>query len=240
MKNNVNGIKKVECENCAMNRLCLPTLIGDRKFNFTQDLLNCRNYAVKQGSFLFKQGDEFNSIYAICSGGIKLATKSTHKTEQVAGFYYPGEIVGASAINTKRYQTDAIVLGGTKICKMPFNQLELISHSIPEIMTEIFKLMSNELSLHQEILKTLSGNKTAEEKLAAFFINTSQRYAQHGFSEKIFKLVMTRLDIGNHLGLAKATVSRMMQRFINKGFVEITGRNCHLLDLQQLRNIVAD
>jgi len=240
MSKDVLGLNKVECTNCAMNTICQPTVVGDRKFNFTQDLLNCHNFSVNQGSLLFRQGDEFKSIYAICSGGIKLTTNSSHQTEHVTGFYYPGEIVGASAISSNHYQTNAIILSGTKICEMPFKQLEVISQSIPEIMTEIFNLMSNELSLHQEILKTLAGNKTAEEKLAAFFINTSQRYGQHGFSENKFKLGMTRMDIGNHLGLAKATVSRMIQRFINKGFLEISGRNCHLLEIQQLRNIITN
>jgi len=239
MKKNIPGFSKVECTNCAMNTICQPTLVGDRKFNFTQDLLSCQNYTVNQGSLLFRQGDEFRSIYAICSGGIKLTT-SFHQTEQVTGFYYPGELVGASAISSNYYQTNAIVLSGTKVCEMPFKQLEIISQSIPKIMTEMLKLMSNELSVHQEILTMLGGNKSAEEKLAAFFINTSQRYTQHGFSGNKFKLGMTRLDIGNHLGLAKATVSRMIQRFIEKGFLEINGRNCNLIDLQQLHSVVVN
>jgi len=240
MKNNIPGINKVKCENCAMHAICQPELVENRKIHYAHDILKCRNQSIKRGSFLFRQGDSFNSIYAICSGGIKLTTTASNKTEQVAGFYYPGEIVGPSAISSNYYQTDAVALSGTQICELPFNQLELISLSEPEVMVNIFKLMSNELSLHQDILKNIAGNKSAEEKLAAFFINASQRYSLHGFPETNFKLGMTRLDIGNHLGLAKATVSRMIKRFMNKGFLRISGRNCHLLDLQQLRNIVTE
>jgi len=240
MKNNIPGINKVECGKCAMHAFCQPDLEGNRKIRFTRDILKCKNLSIQRGSFLFHQGDSFKSIYAICSGGIKLTTTSSNKTEQVASFYYPGEIVGSSAISSNYYQTNAIALSGTQICELSFNQLELICLSDPGIMAEIFKLMSSELSLHQEILKTLAGNKSAEEKLAAFFINASQRYSLHGFSENKFKLGMTRLDIGNHLGLAKATVSRMIKRFMNKGFIRISGRNCHLLDIQQLRNIVTE
>ena len=72
-------------------------------------------------------------------------------------------------------------------------------------------MAAQELTLAQEQMVVL-GRRTAEEKIAAFLIGMRNRYARiHGSSVHV-PLPMTRLDIGDYLGLTVETVSRMMTR----------------------------
>ena len=48
----------------------------------------------------------------------------------------------------------------------------------------------------------------AEERLAAFLLNLSQRFVARGYSPSEFHLRMTREEIGSYLGLKLETVSR--------------------------------
>lgn len=45
---------------------------------------------------------------------------------------------------------------------------------------------------------------------------------------------MSRADIGNYLGLAVETVSRILGRFQQQGLVEVSGREVNLLNLEEL------
>ena len=54
----------------------------------------------------------------------------------------------------------------------------------------------------------LLGKRSAEERLAEYLIGLSRRFASRNYSGTQFRLSMSRLDIGNYLGLAEETVIR--------------------------------
>jgi len=66
--------------------------------------------------------------------------------------------------------------------------------------------------------------KNAEERLAAFIYNLSRRFAQRGFSQREFRLTMTRGDIGNYLGLTVETISRLLGRFQKSEMLSVKGK----------------
>ena len=48
---------------------------------------------------------------------------------------------------------------------------------------------------------------------------------------------MSRADIGNHLGLAVETVSRILGRFQQQDLVAVSGREVNILDLTALSTL---
>jgi CRP/FNR family transcriptional regulator len=85
----------------------------------------------------------------------------------------------------------------------------------------------------------LLSRKTADQRLATFFTSLSDRFRRRGYSPYSFRLSMSRADIGNYLGLAVETVSRIIGRFQSQGLVAVSGREVHILDLASLA-LVAD
>jgi len=80
-------------------------------------------------------------------------------------------------------------------------------------------------------------NMSAQQKLAAFLVNLSSRYLTRGYSASRFQLRMTREEIGNYLGLAVESVSRLLSNFKKTGVIEVNYRELELLDLPALRAI---
>ncbi|MEY3498279.1 MAG: hypothetical protein RLZZ325_1286, partial [Pseudomonadota bacterium] len=74
----------------------------------------------------------------------------------------------------------------------------------------------------------------AEERLAGFLINLSQRYAARGYEFTEFDLKMSREDIGSYLGIQIETVSRMLSRFTESGLLQIKQRHVKLIDIEGL------
>jgi CRP/FNR family transcriptional regulator len=84
----------------------------------------------------------------------------------------------------------------------------------------------------------LLGSMRAEERLAAFLLNLTQRLQARGFSPSSLILRMTREEIGSYLGLKLETVSRTFSKFQDDGLLEVKQRQIRILDLPGLRQIV--
>jgi len=84
----------------------------------------------------------------------------------------------------------------------------------------------------------LLGSMRAEERIAAFLLNLSQRYPERGYSSTEFVLRMTREEIGSFLGLKLETVSRPFSRFQQEGLIQVNGRSIKLLDIVALKQLL--
>jgi CRP/FNR family transcriptional regulator len=80
----------------------------------------------------------------------------------------------------------------------------------------------------------LLGSMNAEERLAAFLINLSQRLKARGYSSHEFHLRMSRAEIGSYLGMKLETVSRTFSAFQQQRLLEVDKRHIRILDLEAL------
>ena len=90
----------------------------------------------------------------------------------------------------------------------------------------------------ERTLMVLLGSMRAEERLAAFLLNLSQRMAARGFSANRFVLRMTREEIGSLLGLKLETVSRLLSRFQTEGLIMVRHREIEIKAIQALRAVI--
>jgi CRP/FNR family transcriptional regulator len=101
-------------------------------------------------------------------------------------------------------------------------------------MTRAF---AREITRSQEQM-VLLGVMRAEQRVAAFLLDLSERYGRLGYSRLRFLLRMSRHDIGSYLGLQLETVSRVLSRLHREGLVQVQGKSIALLDLPALRLLV--
>jgi CRP/FNR family transcriptional regulator len=76
----------------------------------------------------------------------------------------------------------------------------------------------------------LAGDYSADQRMAAFLVSLSRRYAQRGFSATRLRLTMTRVDMASYLRLAPETVSRVLRRLQEDGLVNVDKRALELRD----------
>ena len=222
----------VSCNDCSLNPICLPVAVDKDQLKKLDELIN-RRRPIRKGEHIFLAGENFHSIYAIRSGSIKTYSITEEGEEQVTGFYLPGEIIGMDGINTNRHTNSAKALESTTLCEIPFEQMEELSSEIPTLQRHFFKLMSKEIQADQQLLLLLS-KKPADERIASLLLNFGARHKQRGLSATEFRLSMSRNDIGNYLGLAVETVSRVFTRFQSENLIQAEGKEIKILDWEEL------
>lgn len=226
---------KIACSNCNLFQLCLPMGIDDQDLDRLEQIIK-RKKPLQRGDFVFRIGDPLHSIYAIRAGSVKTFTFTEDGYEQVTGFHLSGELLGLDAISTDRHSCTAKVLETTQVCEIPFHRLEELGREVPNLSHQFLRLMSKELVQDHSLLMQLS-KKSAEERLAAYLLNLSTRYRQRGFSAKEFNLSMSRTDIGNYLGLAVETVSRLFSRLQEDGVITVNRKHIVLNDLDRMAEL---
>ena len=212
----------IHCHDCGISQLCIPLTLNQHELNQLDNIIE-RKKPIQKGQILFSHGDELKSLYAIRSGTIKSYTLTDQGDEQITAFHLAGDLVGFDAIAGNYHATFAEALETSMVCEIPFEILNDLSSKMPNLCQQIMRLMSSEINSDQNMILLLS-KKSAEERLASFIYNLSQRFKQRGFSQREFRLTMTRNDIGNYLGLTVETVSRLLGRMQKNGVLSVKGK----------------
>lgn len=227
---------KAACSGCNLKELCLPLGLSDAEMEQLERLIH-KGHATKKGDALYRAGGQFNALYAVKAGCFKTCVISEDGREQVTGFHMSGEIIGMDAISTERHTCNAIALEDSEICEIPFARLEDLCRKIPALQRHFYKVMSREIVRDHGVMLLL-GNMKAEERLAAFLLNLSQRFQSRGYSPREFNLRMTREEIGSFLGLKLETVSRIFSKFQEEGMVKVNNRQIELIDIPRLKHLL--
>lgn len=230
----IQTASQAHCKDCSLSSLCLPLSLSLDDVNALDDIVK-RGRPLRKGEFLFRQGDNFNSIFAIRSGTLKTFSLTDIGEEQITGFHLPSELIGMSGMDMDMdiYPVTAQALETTSICEIPFERLDELSVHLPQLRRQFMRLMSREIRDDQQMMLLLS-KKNADERIATFLINLSARFRARGYSANHFRLAMSRNEVGNYLGLAVETVSRVFTRFQQNGLIQAEGKDIRILDSLEL------
>jgi CRP/FNR family transcriptional regulator, anaerobic regulatory protein len=227
---------KVACSSCNLRELCLPVGLSEPDIQHLDSMVSVRR-TVPRGEMLFRTGDAFQSLFAVRTGFFKTCVSSEDGRDQVTGFQMAGELLGLDGISNDRHSCDAVALEDSQVCVIPYSQLEELSRDFGELQRQFHKIMSREIVRDHGVMLLL-GSMRAEERLAAFLLNLTQRLQARGFSGSALILRMTREEIGSYLGLKLETVSRTFSKFQEDGLLEVKQRQIKVVDPEGLRRLV--
>jgi CRP/FNR family transcriptional regulator len=219
------------CSTCNLREVCLPCGITGTDSDVFDEMVYTRK-RVRRGDALYHAGSGFDSLYAVRSGFFKSSLVLEDGRDQVTGFHMAGEILGMDGIGTGSHAMDTTALEDSEVCVIPYAHL-----ADPALQRQLHKVMSRELVRDQGVMMLL-GTMRAEERLAAFLLNLSQRFVARGFSQHEFHLRMTREEIGSYLGLSLETVSRLFSRFQDEGLITVQQKHIRILDIPGLKAVV--
>jgi len=227
---------KVACSNCNLRELCMPVGLSPQDLARIDDVVATRR-RVKRGATLFRNGEVFESLFAIRTGFFKTCVTSGDGRDQVTGFQMAGEIIGLDGIVSDRHTCDAVALEDAEVCVMPFDRIGELAREINGLQHHVHRIMSREIVREHGVMLLL-GSMRAEERVAAFLLNLAQRLHARGFSASELVLRMTREEIGSYLGMKLETVSRTFSKFADDGVIEVRQRHVRILNTPALQNIV--
>lgn len=216
-------------ELCDLLRIPSAPPVNDEEFLF-------QHVQFKTGQRIHTIGQAFDTLFIVHSGFLKTVLIDEFGNEQVLSFPMKGDLFGVDGIHTRRYASEAVALSNCDLILLPFKKFTQLGRSYVELEHAMYSVMSRELVREQAMVSML-GALSAEARVARFLVSLSERFAEMGYSSKLFNLRMTRHEIGSYLGLTLETVSRTLSAFNEIGLITVDQRSIGIKDLDALRTL---
>jgi len=220
------------CAQCSLHVLCLPAGIGAGELAQLEAIVRNRR-PLERDEVLYRAGQPLGSLYVAREGAFKTVAIDAEGEQQVVGFHLPGELMGLDAMGSGKHACEAEALSPASVCEIPLNQLESICRQIPGLQHQLLRIIGQGINRDQAHIEML-GRRNAQERMAIFLHQLSERYRQLGRSGERFMIPMSREDIGSYLGLVIETVSRTLSKMQEDGLIEVNGREVIIRDLGTL------
>ncbi len=221
----------ITCETCNLDKLCIPkgmkrSGIGDLK------LLVNRNNIRQKGEAIYHAGSPFRGIVALRAGSAKLLSFDRNGNEVIVDFILPGELLGFDGVSLQEHNCTAVALETVNFCHLPSHQIAALALNTSSFYQVLLQRSCNQFDA--QVQKVMLSRRSAEERVAAFILQISDRLKIRGYSELEFRLSMSREEIGNHLGIAHETVSRIFHYFQTLEIIEIKTKQVKIIDKKKL------
>ena len=216
-------------ELCDVLRIPAVSSLADEELLF-------QHVQFKTGQRIHTIGQPFDTLYIVHSGFLKTVLIDEFGNEQVLSFPMKGDLFGVDGIHTRRYASEAVALSNCDLILLPFKKFTALGRTHVELEHAMYSVMSRELVREQAMVSML-GALSAEARVARFLVSLSDRFAEMGYSSKLFNLRMTRHEIGSYLGLTLETVSRTLSAFNEIGLISVDQRSIGIKDPEALKTL---
>jgi CRP/FNR family transcriptional regulator len=216
-------------ELCEVLRIPAAPSVADEELLF-------QHVQFKTGQRIHTIGQTFDTLYIVHSGFLKTVLIDEFGNEQVLSFPMKGDLFGVDGIHTKRYASEAVALSNCDLILLPFKKFTALGRTHAELEHAMYSVMSRELVREQAMVSML-GALSAEARVARFLVSLADRFAEMGYSSKLFNLRMTRHEIGSYLGLTLETVSRTLSAFNEIGLITVDQRSIGIKDADALKTL---
>jgi CRP/FNR family transcriptional regulator len=192
---------------------------------------------VSRGTALFRQGDRFESLYAIRSGSFKSTGNAGAQHGKVTGLHLPSELLGLDAITSQVHDYDAIALEDSDVCVLPYSRLTGMMLRSPALQANVLRALSREITRDGGLILRL-GAMTAEQRVVEFLLALSKRYESLGYASTRFSVRMSRTEIASYLGITVETTCRILSRLQREDLIEARAKDVEIRNLDGLRDLL--
>jgi CRP/FNR family transcriptional regulator, dissimilatory nitrate respiration regulator len=189
----------------------------------------------KRGQTLFYEGSEATGFYVIASGKIKIYKLSLEGKEQILHIFGAGEFFGEVPVFAGgQYPAHAEALESSRVLFIPKAGFFELIQKQPSLATNMLAILSLRLKRFTHLIEDLS-LKEVPGRLAAYLLLLGERQP----NAEIFDLDITKGQLAALLGTIPETLSRILSRMSQLGYIEVEGRKITILDRDALENLSA-
>jgi len=224
-----------ECNNlcdvnsCFLCRLCLPDWLPAIK-------AHKRNFKVKKGEQIFKEGEPVDGIYFVFAGIFKVHKRWDSEKELIIRFAGEGDIIGHLGLgNAPLYPVSATALEPSVVCYLNMDFFETTLHVNTQLTYKLMRFFANELQESQRSMRDLA-HMSVKARIAQAFLALKNQFGTN--AEGYVNLEITRQDISSFAGSSYETLFKVINEFVTHNFIEFKGKNIRILNEAMLLQII--
>ena len=208
------------CDACAVRQYAICSALEAPELAALETIGHRRR--LEAGDPLIWEGDDSVLVANVIDGILKLSTGTEDGREQIVGVVYPSDFIGRPFGVTTRHSVTALT--DAQVCVFARADFDRFAGEHPALEHKLLQRTLAELDRTRSWMLLLA-RKSAQEKIATFLLDVSERLAEPGGAAlDRFDLPFSRQQIGDVLGLTIETVSRQMTRLKRDGVIGLPTR----------------
>ncbi len=186
------------------------------------------------GVQLFEEGQSANAFYIVMSGEVHLYRWSPEGEAKVFQVLVPGDMVAEAAMFMRpaKYPMNARIEKKSKLYSIARGDLLALCEQSNELLMELLSAMSNKLNYVMNRIDQLT-MKNAGQRLVSYLLDLHQQ--QH---TNWLDLPVSYGILASQLAITPETLSRLLQKFRQKGVISGKRKTLVLLDIDGMCDLV--
>jgi CRP-like cAMP-binding protein len=218
-----------DLKECILCKRCLPEWLP-------AIAANRRNFKLKKGELLFKEGATVTGMYFIYSGKVKVHKKWGDDKELIVRIAGKGDIVGHRGLGGDIfYPVSGTALEPVTVCfvGLDFFQATLkVNHGF---LYELMMFYARELKESENNMRNMA-HMPVKNRVAHVLLQLQRKFGKT--KEGFIDIVLSKQDLSSYVGAAYETVFRVLKELKDEGLVDAEGKQIKILDENKLVNIV--
>ncbi|MGY4386458.1 CRP-like cAMP-binding protein [Pedobacter sp. UYP24] len=197
-----------------------------------------KNYELKKGQHIFKEGEPVNHIYFVYSGKVKTHKRWDAEKELIIRFAQPGDILGHMGLgNELTYPVTTTAIEPSVICAIDLDFFESTLNVNPKLTYSLMKLFANELQESEKRMRNLV-HMPVKERIALALLNLKKQFGTNDGG--YIAIELSRQDLSSFAAVAYETLFKVLNEFQQKQWITIEGKNIRLLNQAELTVMTID
>jgi len=193
--------------------------------------------SLSAGTTIFAKGDPGTSLFAVCSGTVKISNHSTDGKDAVFNLINVGEIFGEIALLDGQPRTaEAIALSDCELMVIDRRDFVPLIKSEPEIAVKLIEVLCGRL------------RRTSEQVEDVIFLDLPTRLAKtllwlvrrSSPSSQGSKVMITQREIGQIIGMSRESTNKQLRIWEDKKWVRLERGGVVVLAPDKLEEVAAD
>ena len=205
--------------------------IGSELFNIFEKAGKLQRY--KKNEIIYFQEDPAEKFYLIKSGRVRIYLVSQEGTELTIDILRAGKVFGEASYFTYASRlTSVLAITDVELIAVDLDELMPYLIKYPELMVKMFHLMSftiHNLSMQVHSIAFLQ----ADKKVAKILIQLGHTFKKNK-KDNSYNIDYTLEEIAQLIGSCRVTVTKILKKFVDEGFVLLEYRNIKVIDEKKL------
>jgi CRP/FNR family transcriptional regulator, cyclic AMP receptor protein len=226
-----------KCQNCSNAGKHPFCSLGDEARSFLESQSVGVEYP--RGTVLFREGDQCDAIFVVCSGKIKVSVTSREGRTMIFRIAHGGDVLGMSAaLGGEPFEVTAEALEPSRVRVLHLKPLEHLLHHFAGATMCAAKALAEDYKIAFDDARRLALPDTPAGRLARLLLDWAEE-AKSGTSTPTITMALTHQELASMTATTRETITRTLGRFRKKKLIAIRGVALTLLQPSALEQLSA-
>lgn len=219
-----------------LRRIDLFADVDDREMRSIVDRTTMRE--VHRGRVILQPDDPPEMVYVIKEGRVKVSRYSPDGKEQILTLLESGDVFGEMALVRTAEPVHVEAFEDTLLCGMRSDDFLALIRRQPDVLLHIMKVLAERLKAAEDEIADLAF-RNVPGRLASLLLRLSQPDRNGGAGDDRLTLRLTHRELAAMIGSTRETVTAILSRFREEGFIRFDHRHIVIRDRDGLHRLIA-